>query len=109
MQGKKKEFFDFLDEFNVSLSFLDIPLCIGYRKKTNRTIISFVRRGANALTCVEFAFRNASNQWSVFKKGPYSEAFDYKKHPSKSLFKLSVRKKENIETTLFAIDDGCFY
>ncbi|WP_050180249.1 glycerophosphodiester phosphodiesterase family protein [Domibacillus robiginosus] len=49
-----------------------------------------VRRGAQALNGVEFALRNANNQWSVLNKAPYSEAFSYNKS-----YKLKIVSKGN--------------
>ncbi|WNS80878.1 glycerophosphodiester phosphodiesterase family protein [Domibacillus sp. DTU_2020_1001157_1_SI_ALB_TIR_016] len=49
-----------------------------------------VRRGAQALNGVEFALRNANNQWSVLNKAPYSEAFAYNK-----TYKLKIISKGN--------------
>jgi len=49
-----------------------------------------VRRGAHALNGVEFALRNANNQWSVLNKAPYSEAFAYNK-----TYKLKIISKGN--------------
>ncbi|WP_046176404.1 glycerophosphodiester phosphodiesterase family protein [Domibacillus indicus] len=49
-----------------------------------------VRRGASALNGVEFALRNASNQWSVLNKAPYSETFAYNK-----TYQLKIISKGN--------------
>jgi glycerophosphoryl diester phosphodiesterase len=64
-----------------------------------------VRRGANALNGVEFALRNASNQWSILEKGPYSEAFDYNKTYKMKIVSKGSRVQQYINGQLITNTD----